>query len=112
MQIETPEAVANVDAIAAVAGVDGMFVGTGDLGLRLQKYPGTGYTVDEAVSRVAAAAAKHGKAWGQPAGTPNNRQLIGRGAQLVNYGGDFGAIMTMLDRWSRDMDEVLGESRK
>jgi 2-keto-3-deoxy-L-rhamnonate aldolase RhmA len=113
VQIETPQAVANVDAIAAVAGVDGMFVGTGDLGLRLQKYPNTGYTVDEAVSRVAAAAAKHGKAWGQPAGTVEQyRQLIGRGAQLVNYGGDFGAIMTMLDRCSRDMDEVLGESRK
>jgi len=112
VQIETPEAVANVDAIAAVPGVDGMFVGTGDLGLRLQKYK-IGYTVDEAVARVAAAAAKHGKAWGQPAGSPEQlRQLVGRGAQLCNYGGDFGAIMNSLDRWSRDWDEVLGESRK
>ncbi len=33
VQIETPEAVANVDSIAAVPGVDGMFVGAGDLGI-------------------------------------------------------------------------------
>ena len=34
VQIETPEAVRNVDEIAAVEGVDGLFVGPGDLGLR------------------------------------------------------------------------------
>ena len=46
VQIETPEAVRNVDAIAAVNGIDMIFVGPGDLGLRLRQ---TGeMTIDEA----------------------------------------------------------------
>ncbi len=40
VQIETPEAIENVDAIASVPGVDGMFVGPGDLGLRLKHSEG------------------------------------------------------------------------
>ncbi len=36
VQIETPQAVDNVEEIAAVPGVDGLFVGPGDLGLRLR----------------------------------------------------------------------------
>ena len=35
VQIETPEAVENVDAIAAIPGVDGLFIGTSDLNLRI-----------------------------------------------------------------------------
>jgi 2-keto-3-deoxy-L-rhamnonate aldolase RhmA len=44
VQIETPEAIENVDAIAAVKGVDGMFVGPGDLGpvLSMASYWKTG----------------------------------------------------------------------
>ena len=38
-QIETPEAVANADEIAAVEGIDALFVGPADLGLRLETYP-------------------------------------------------------------------------
>src|SRR6185437_13075068 len=35
LQIETPEAVARVEEIAAIPGVDGFFMGPGDLSLRL-----------------------------------------------------------------------------
>ncbi|HKV89815.1 MAG TPA: aldolase/citrate lyase family protein [Thermoplasmata archaeon] len=65
VQIETREALANVDAIAAVAGVDVLFVGPQDLTLNLglvdnRKDP----LVRDALRRVAESAARHGKAAG------------------------------------------------
>lgn len=64
-QIETPEAVANIDAIAAVDGVDVLFVGptdlTHNLGIRDQlDHP----DFLSAQQRVVTAARKHGKAAG------------------------------------------------
>lgn len=107
VQIETLEAVQNVEEIAAVEGVDALFVGPADLGLRIRTTPNAGITLDAAIDKVAAAAAKYGKVWGQPAGSAEHlAQLIGRGARFVNYGGDFGAVMTMLERCSKEMDEV------
>lgn len=96
VQIETLEALRNVDAIAAVPGVDGLFVGPGDLGLRMKLDSSEG-TLESAYGRVAEACQRHGKAWGCPAGTPDlltkRRQ---QGGQILNHGGEFGAIMRML----------------
>jgi 4-hydroxy-2-oxoheptanedioate aldolase len=65
VQIETKEALANLDAIAAVDGVDLLFVGPQDLTLNLglmdnRKDP----LVRDALRRVAETAAGHGKAAG------------------------------------------------
>ncbi len=96
VQVETPPAVNNVEQIASVPGLDGIFVGPGDLGLRLKLDPGK-MTLEAAIERVAAACAKNGKAWGLPVGTPEIlQQRQKQGGQLLNYGGDFGAIMDML----------------
>ncbi|MCA9026420.1 MAG: 4-hydroxy-2-oxovalerate aldolase [Planctomycetaceae bacterium] len=96
VQIETPEAVANADAIAAVEGVDGLFVGPGDLGLRLKHHVGD-LTLESAIEQVAAACKKHGKAWGLPCATPEDvKRRREQGGQLLNHGGDFGAFMSML----------------
>jgi 2-keto-3-deoxy-L-rhamnonate aldolase RhmA len=38
-QIEIPEAVSKVDEVAAVPGIDALFVGSGDLGFRLAVSP-------------------------------------------------------------------------
>ncbi|MBW3540739.1 MAG: 4-hydroxy-2-oxovalerate aldolase [Planctomycetes bacterium] len=93
VQIETPEAVENVEVIAAVAGVDGLFVGPGDLGLRL-KHSVDGLTIDTAVERTAAACAASGKAWGLPVATPEElARRRSQGGQLLAHGGDFGAIV-------------------
>ncbi len=106
VQIETPQAVENVEAIAAVQGVDGLFVGPGDLGMRLWRTE-TDLTMEVALQRVAAAARRHGTAWGCPAGSREQvRQLKEQGAQLIAYGGDFGAFMEMLKNRSADLDEV------
>ncbi len=61
-QIENYEGVTNADSIAAVDGVDVLFVGPRDLGLDLSVRPKERtYEFDDAVGRVAAAALRHGK---------------------------------------------------
>jgi 4-hydroxy-2-oxoheptanedioate aldolase len=96
VQIETLQSVENVDEIAAVPGVDGLFVGPGDLGLRLKLQAGE-MTLESAFERTAAACKRHGKAWGTPVGT---REILQRrqqqGGQLLAHGGEFMAIMKML----------------
>ena len=68
--VEEVSALAHVDAIAATPGVDVVFVGTGDLsfslGLRGQQHHPR---VEEAAATVLAAARRHGKAAGRPAGS-------------------------------------------
>ena len=65
VQIETPLAVQNADAIAAVEGVDLLFVGPGDLQLRLNQTKEM--SLEEATNIVNAACKKAGKLWGCPA---------------------------------------------
>ena len=108
VQIETPEALDNVDEIAAVEGVEALFVGPADLGLRL-KHSGSSLSVEDATKKVAEAAARHGKTWGRPAGTSEQaRQFHDMGARLIVYGGDFGAILNGLESCSKQLDEVIG----
>ena len=110
IQIETPAALENVEEIAAVAGVDALFVGPGDLGLRLSHCEGEEkISLDEAIAHVADVARRHGIAWGIPAGTPELiKQYREMGAQLLAYGGDF-ALTAVLESSSRDFDEALEE---
>lgn len=94
VQIETPEAVENVEEIAAVPGVDALFVGPGDLGLRYRLGGDeSGERLEAAFERVAAACRAHGVAWGCPVGSPE--ELVRRraqGAQLLCNCGDFGIL--------------------
>ncbi|MBI5692994.1 MAG: 4-hydroxy-2-oxovalerate aldolase [Verrucomicrobia bacterium] len=110
VQIETPEAVAAADAIAAVPGVDGLFIGPGDLSLRL------GCPLDwanpkmiAAEAAVAAAAARHGKAWGRPSGSAEDiAALAKKGARLIAHGSDFGAVMKMMPAFAETLRQGLG----
>ena len=88
--------------------MDGLFVGPADLGLRLG-VAGGDVDLDQAVAKVAAAAKKHGKAWGIPAGTPELlAKYRAQGAQMLAYGGDF-ALAQVLAACRRDFDQALGE---
>ncbi|MDP6152935.1 MAG: aldolase/citrate lyase family protein [Phycisphaeraceae bacterium] len=108
-QIETPEAVQNVDEIAAVEGVDAIFVGAADLGMRIKR-SNTSFTMEEAFKRVAAAAQRHGKQWGTPSGSPQRtRELFDMGAGLICHGSEFLALMQMLEDSSREMDTIYGD---
>ena len=62
VMIETPEAVENVDAIAAVEGVDGLLVGTNDLCMEMGMPGRVGDpAVMEAHAKVIAACRRHGR---------------------------------------------------
>ena len=64
VQIETKEGVANVEEIAAVPGVDCLFIGPNDLAMSLLGYAPAKYTEPvflQAMEKVVEAAHKHGK---------------------------------------------------
>lgn len=96
VMIETPQAVANADAIAAVPGVDALLIGTNDLSAEM------GISGDFANPRVVAAyeaviaaCRKHGKFPGM-GGVYNEdlmRRYIGLGMRLILSGGDTGMLM-------------------
>ncbi len=110
VQIETLEAVCNVEEIATVPGIDCLFIGPADLGYRL-RVAGSSIklTLAEAVERVAAAARKNGKAWGITAGSLEELVRYRKmGAQIVPWGSDF-ALTNVLKRCSEELDSVLAE---
>ena len=111
VQIETPEALEQVDEIASVPGVDVLFLGPGDMSLRLGC---TAAVSDpqmlEVQKKISAAARKHGKAWGRPVGTAEDVRIItGLGAQLVAFGSEFGGLFQHLAECSTHFDDVLHE---
>lgn len=89
-QIETKEAVAELDAIVAVPGVDGVFFGPGDYAHRIGRlgqisHPG----VIAAIQLVGESCRRHGKFWGTVSvGRDHYRQVHALGAQLIGVAGD------------------------
>ena len=106
VQIESPEAVSNIDAIAAVPGVDGIFLGPDDIMLR------RGYSMDEPrtpqslgadMEAVANAAKKHGKiAVTVGAGAGVLELCLELGFQMIVCGGDVPMLATTSKQLSTD----------
>ncbi len=90
LQIEDKEAVEQVDEIAAVEGVDLLFVGPADLTLSYGVPLQFGHSlIEEAMHKVDCAVRKHGKWWGTPTGSPEAAQkMLDRGARLITGGVD------------------------
>jgi len=90
IQIETAQSVEECEAIAAIDGVDLLFVGPADLSQSL------GVTGDffhpkciAAIDRVAAACEKHGKHWGAVTISPEHADLlVSKGCRLVSPASD------------------------
>jgi 4-hydroxy-2-oxoheptanedioate aldolase len=85
LQIEDREAVDSIDAIAAMDGVDVLFVGPADLtlsyGIPMQFQHAL---IEKAKDKVANAAAKAGKWWGTVTVTPKSAQTeLDRGARMI-----------------------------
>src|SRR4051812_8243662 len=99
IQIETPEAVEIVDKIAAVDGVDWLFVGPADLSVTLG-VPGDYLHPKciEALKQVAGAAKKAGKAWGiLSRDVEHARKCRELGCQLFSVYGDLDCLRVGLD---------------
>jgi 4-hydroxy-2-oxoheptanedioate aldolase len=95
VMIETAEAMQNLEAIAAVPGVDGLFVGPVDLAISLGLGPSLEMPkpVLDAIDQVVAACRKHGKISGSAClGLPNTHELMRRGVQYLAQGNDLGWI--------------------
>ena len=94
IQIETPEAVENVDQIAAVSGVDCLFLGPGDLACTLG-VPGQVMHPKclAALERVAAVCKAAGKPWGVlTRGAEHAAKCRELGCQLFSLVGDLDLI--------------------
>jgi len=94
IQIETLGALEAADDIAAIDGVDLLFVGPADLSQALGVL---GRPDDErvwaAIDRVAAACRRHGKAWGiVPASPQYADRCAEKGCRMINYGSDVVAM--------------------
>lgn len=105
VQIETPEGVRNAESIAAVEGVDMVFVGPGDLGLRLRQ--SGEMSLDEAWTKVADACKQHDVAFGGPTGAPGEaKKRRDLGAQLLVVSGEFQSMVNGLNEDFRKYDEL------
>ena len=86
-------ALAVIDEIAAVPGVDCLFLGRGDLGVSLSNAPGPTPTLKAAVETIADAARRHDKALAavvQSMGSDEARWLIDLGVTAMMVASDQG----------------------
>ncbi len=94
LQVETPQALANIEAIAAVNGVDGIFIGPGDLSASMgfighPMHPQVVAAIEDAVARILAC----GKAAGILVGDEAlARRYIEIGCTFVAVGSDIGIL--------------------
>jgi 2-dehydro-3-deoxyglucarate aldolase/4-hydroxy-2-oxoheptanedioate aldolase len=104
IQIETAQAVEEADAIAAIDGVDLLFVGPSDLSQAVGVIGDfTGDASIEAVDRVAAACRAHGKQWGAVTPTPSYAELlIEKGCTLISPTNDVKLVTTGLAKVKED----------
>jgi 4-hydroxy-2-oxoheptanedioate aldolase len=99
LQIEDPKAMDQVEKIAAVPGIDVLFLGPGDFSV-LAGIPGqmSHPIMLDAIKRIAAAAKAHGKHWGMPVPTPERgKELLDMGARFIAHGSDFVLLKTALE---------------
>ncbi len=110
VQIESAEGLANLDAIAAVDGVDGVFIGPADLSAALgyRGRPGAPEmieTIQRAVERV--------QAQGKPSGTlamdPASQQRAdGLGCTFIAVGTDVSLLVKASEQLARDAGALSG----
>lgn len=97
VQIESKLAVENAEAILATPGVDGCWMGPGDLSLSYGFRPGTPEAeepLNRAIETVLTACRNTGKVPGYAGGSPaQGKQLAERGFRYVTAGSDIGFIL-------------------
>jgi 2-keto-3-deoxy-L-rhamnonate aldolase RhmA len=89
VQIETPEAVHNVEEILNVKGIDGLFIGNGDLANFMNDGQAGSATVQKVVDDLIELAARRSLPVGLPTWSPEEyHRYAQRGAQLLTIGSD------------------------
>ena len=99
LQVETAQALDNIEAIAAVEGVDGLFVGPADLHASLghlgeRHHPEVWERIEDAIRRIRAAGRAPGFLTSNEA---DARRIIEVGGQFVAVGSDAGLLASAAD---------------
>jgi 4-hydroxy-2-oxoheptanedioate aldolase len=101
VMIETPQAVENAEAIAAVPGVDALLIGAADLALRRGRSPDIAThhaSVQDALDHLVEACRKTGKAAAVIAGTPDAMaKRVQEGFRLICAGFDLDHMVASYD---------------
>ncbi|WP_417310979.1 HpcH/HpaI aldolase family protein [Devosia sp.] len=106
-QIEDPEALDEIEAMAEIEGVDGLFFGPGDYSMRLG-IPGQiqDPQIVKVRERVAEVARRHGKIAATVAGKANVKDYVSMGYNLLNIGADVIALASYADDALSAFDEI------
>ena len=111
VMLESPEAIANAEAIAAVPGVDVLFIGTSDLTAELGISGQMGHQkVIDAYQSVGDACRKHGKTLGMGGvyDEVNAARYVTSGARFLLTGSDHSYIMSGADQRSGFFNRLSG----
>jgi 2-keto-3-deoxy-L-rhamnonate aldolase RhmA len=109
VQIETPGALAQAETMAAIPGVDGLYVGPSDLGLRLKLLPEDDQIhVNKAIDQVSQICRQQGKMWGSLAASEDDLILQrDLGSQFVVWGVDARILLAGLTAAKNDLDRIF-----
>lgn len=110
IQIETLGALKEADAIAALEGVDLLFVGPADLSQALGM-TGEFFHPDclAAIDSVAAACRRHGKTWGAVSiGRDHSRMMLDKGCRLLSPTNDVRILQTALAAAGEEIAALRG----
>jgi len=110
VQIETPQAVNLIEDIAAIPGIDGLYIGPQDLRIRMMNLPeAQRVSQEEVAKRVADVCGRHGKLWGSlPATVDEMRSHAELGSQILVWGIDARMIQNGLASSAAELESVLG----
>lgn len=111
LQIESPEGLENVEAIAAVPGFDALLFGAGDFSHRIGKLGRpTDPEVVAARKRVAAAALRHGKHVATASLFGQKEQLLEEGTRIFTLGADVLELGTGFNKLVADFRGATGQN--
>lgn len=119
VQCESIEGVNNIEEIAALPGVDGVFIGTGDLslemGIKFKADSSANHTVDSpemvaAIDKILQACLKNGKIPGiVTASAEDTAKRVKQGFQFVTCMNDLGFFCSRTRRHLKSIRELVGK---
>jgi 4-hydroxy-2-oxoheptanedioate aldolase len=110
VQIEDATALESAEAMAAVDGVDFLFLGPGDFSI-LGGFAGQmdHPKIQNALERIAAAAANTGKHWGCPVTNAEHaREIVSLGGRIIAWGSDLGSLKRTLEGVRKEFTAIIG----
>ncbi len=120
LQVETADCIRNIDEIAAVPGVDMLFLGQNDLCMSMGLYEKyqfpdmyTSPELGDATNKLIAAAARHDIILGIFLfGTSRVAEFIGKGFRFISVGNDLHHILTQAGAYVKDVESIAPEKGK